>query len=223
MATIQTAKRVLIASKGLVTLSQALSKVETNNVTLGAAFACSAVAGVLVHRYAFPWMQLQNATLKEVLEGGGNCPEEASEFLEVATAPQAPAEPVTTMVEFNPYVIRVVSEPAKVEPADSKRRIRKGCRGKFVREMVAAVKLRLGTPKPTMANRRAVQRVAREEMQEYNLRKTVAASIIPLIVEAVFVPSKWEVSAARVGSCALAVQRKFETSLLLEAAGFNQG
>lgn len=221
MATITTAKRVLAASKGLVTLSQALSKVETNNVTLGAAFACSAVAGVLVHRYALPWMQVQNATLKEVLEGGGNCPEEATEFLEVAS-PETPAEPDTAMVEFNPYIIRVVSEPAVVEPKDAKRRIRKGCRGKFVREMVAAVKLRLGTPKPTMANRRAVQRVAREEMQEYNLRKTVAASIIPLIVEAVFVPSKWEVSAARVGSCALAVQRKWETSLLLEAAGFNQ-
>jgi len=223
MVTITTAKRVLAASKGLVTLSKALSKVETNNVTLGAAFACSAVAGVLVHRYALPWMLVQNNTLKEILEGGGNCPEEATEFLEVATPTITPAEQTTTMVEFNPYVIRVVSERPVEEPKDAKRRIRKGCRGKFVREMVAAVKLRLGTPKPTMANRRAVQRVAREEMQEYNLRKTVAASIIPLIVEAVFVPSKWEVSAARVGSCALAVQRKWETSLLLEAAGFNQG
>lgn len=218
MATITTAKRVLAVSKGLVTLSNAFNNAERSNYAIGAAFACSTVAGVLVHRYALPWMLDQNSTLRAVLEGGGSCPEEAEEFLE-SSACLPPTS--TSLVEYNPYVIRVVSTP-QVDDSKVRRRIKKGCRGKFIREIVAAVKLRLGTPKPTMANRRAVQRVAREEMQEYNLRKTVASSILPLIVEATFVPTKWEVSAARVGSCALAQARKVETNLLLELAGFNQ-
>jgi hypothetical protein len=71
-----------------------------------------------------------------------------------------------------------------------------------------------------MANRRAVQRVAREEMREFNLRKTVAASVIPLIVEATFVPSKWEVRAAEVSNSCLAQARKAKMAVLLEMAGF---
>jgi hypothetical protein len=180
------------------------------------ALACSATAGLLVNRYILPWVQAENRILRSVLDEGGANPVEAIDCV-VDTHPKGVEEVV--MVGDVPIIM---TTPAEQDEAKQKRRIRKGCRGKFVREIVAAVKLRLGTPRPTMANRRAVQRVAREELMEYNLRKVVAASVMPLIVEAVFVPNKWEVQAARVGSSALAVARKMKTSLLLEIAGFNQ-
>lgn len=208
MATIKSAQRALQLGKGLVTLSKALSAGELTNTKVGAAFVASATAGALVYRYAWPWMQSENGKLRQVLEGGGEDPEHADQLLE--TSPPIRDEGVVTV--YDP------SAPA--EPM--KRRIRKGCRGKFIRELVAAVKLRLGTPKPTMANRRAVQRVAREELQEFNLRKTVAASIIPLVVEAVFVPSKWEVRAAEISNSCLAQARKAKMAVLLEMAGFQQ-
>lgn len=185
-----------------------MSAGELTNTKVGVAMALTTTAGALVYRYAWPWMQAENGKLRQVLEGGGEDPEHADELLE--TSP--PIRDSTAVVVYDPHA----------ELAPLKRRIRKGCRGKFIREIVAAVKLRLGTPKPTMANRRAVQRVAREELQEFNLRKTVAASIIPLVVEAVFVPSKWEVRAAEISNSCLAQARKAKMAVLLEMAGFQQ-
>jgi len=216
MATITTARRVLALSKGLVTLSSAITSGEMSNTKAGMAIACSATAATLVYRYVQPWMQAENDRLRQVLEGGGVNPEEAADLI-VSTRPVGQEE--VLMVGEIPIIL---STPPTESDEPCKRRIRKGCRGKFIREIVAAVKLRLGTPKPTMANRRAVQRVAREELQEYNLRKVVAASVIPTIVEAVFVPNKWEVAAAQLGSSMLAQSRKLKVSLLLEMAGFNQ-
>lgn len=208
MATIKGAQRALKLGRGLVTLSQAMSAGELTNTKVGVAFALTTTAGALAYRYAWPWMQAENGKLRQVLEGGGEDPEHAGELLE--TSP--PIRDSQAVVVYDP----------QAELVPLKRRIRKGCRGKFVREIVAAVKLRLGTPKPTMANRRAVQRVAREELQEFNLRKTVAASIIPLVVEAVFVPSKWEVRAAEISNSCLAQARKAKMAVLLEMAGFQQ-
>jgi len=131
----------------------------------------------------------------------------------------APQREEVLMIGDVPLVLTDEVVPVEAD-APVKRRIIKGCRGQFIREMVAAVKLRLGTPRCTMANRRAVQRVAREEMREFNLRKTVAASVIPLIVEATFVPSKWEVRAAEVSNSCLAQARKAKMAVLLEMAGF---
>lgn len=216
MATHTQAQRFLALSKGLVTLSSALTQHEVTNTKVGIAFACSATAGVLVHQYVLPWLRAENKVLRAVLDEGGANPVDAVDCVEVAH-PTGREEVVC--VGDVPILMTTPPDPIEEKP---RKRIRKGCRGKFVREIVAAVKLRLGTPKPTMANRRAVQRVAREELLDYNLRKSVAASVMPLIVEAVFVPSKWEVKAAAVGSSALAITRKVKTNLLLELAGFNQ-
>lgn len=216
MATNSQARRLLAISKGLVTLSSTLGQQEITNTKVGMALACSATAGLLVHRYVKPWLMAENQHLRQVLDEGGANPVEAIDCVE-GTHPRGVEEVV--MVGDVPIIM---TTPAEQGDGKQKRRIRKGCRGKFVREIVAAVKLRLGTPRPTMANRRAVQRVAREELMEYQLRKVVAASVMPLIVEAVFVPNKWEVQAARVGSSALAMARKMKTSLLLEMAGFDQ-
>jgi hypothetical protein len=205
MATITTAKRVFALSKGLVTLSNSLSTGEITMTKVGLMASATTIAGALTWHYVKPWVLAENLKLRTMLEGGGEDPEHADTLLE--TSPPIRESGVLT-----------VYDPKAIEPM--KRRIRKGCRGKFIREIVAAVKLRLGTPKPTMANRRAVQRVAREELQEFNLRKAVAATIVPMVVEAVFVPSKWEVEAAQVGSCILAQARKARMAVLLEMAGF---
>lgn len=217
MATIRGAQRALVVGKGLVTLSSALCKGEHTTTKVGMAVTLSAAAGALVYQYARPWLMAENAKLRQVLEGGGVNPEEASTLV-VDVAPKE----VEEVVMFGEVPMIVTTTTSDEEVADRKRRIRKGCRGKFVREIVAAVKLRLGTPKATMANRRAVQRVAREELQEYNLRKVVAASVIPTIVEAVFVPNKWEIQAAQLGTSCLAQARRMKIAMLLEMAGFNQ-
>lgn len=217
MITIYNAQRVLKVTKGLVTLSNSLcTGGQISNTKLGMAVTMTAVAGAATYHYLMPWMLAENAKLSEVLEGGGFNPEEATDQLVDTVVPEV-------MEVFEIGNIPLTPELEQIrEKEPVKRRIRKGCRGKFVREIVAAVKLRLGTPRLTLANRRAVQRVAREEISEYNLRKVVAASIMPTIVEAVFVPNKWEVEAAQLGSCALAQTRKLRLSMLLEVAGFNQ-
>lgn len=216
MATIVTAKRVLALSKGLVTLSNTVSRNEISGTKVGIALACSALAVAATQRYVAPWVHADNVKLKGLLEGGGADPEEADNLIEDVR--KVEQEEVVYVGD----VPLIMTTPPPETDKPSKRRVRKGCRGKFIREIVAAVKLRLGTPKPTMANRRAVQRVAREEMKDYNLRKTVASSIMPMIVEAVFVPTKWEVEAARLGSSMLAQSRKTQVNLLLGLAGFNQ-
>jgi hypothetical protein len=217
MATITNAKRVLAISKGLVSLSSTLSRGEITNAKMGLAAASTIAAGSLVYRYALPWLQSENKILRQALEGGGSNPVDVDSLVELHK-PQ-PIREETLMV--GDVAILLTDEVDAVDPtAPVKRRIRKGCRGQFIREVVAAVKLRLGTPKCTMANRRAVQRVAREEMRDYNLRHTVAASVIPLIVEAAFVPSKWEMQAATVGASCLAIARKSKMAVLLEMAGF---
>lgn len=218
MATITSAKRVLAISKGLVTLSSKLSSTgEITNTRLGLVAASSIAAGTLVYRYALPWLQSENAILRQALEGGGSNPVDVDST--VVEHQPAPQREEVLMIGDVPLVLTDEVVPVEAD-APVKRRIRKGCRGQFIREMVAAVKLRLGTPRCTMANRRAVQRVAREEMREFNLRKTVAASVIPLIVEATFVPSKWEVRAAEVSNSCLAQARKAKMAVLLEMAGF---
>lgn len=216
MATIYNVKRVLQVTKGLVTLSNSLcTGGKINNTKLGMAAVLTTAAGAATYYYVMPWLLAENAKLAEVLEGGGLNPGEADDQLVATEIPEV-------MEVFEIGNIPLSPDGPEVERKPIKRRIRKGCRGKFIREIVAAVKLRLGTPRPTMANRRAVQRVAREELSEYNLRKVVSASVIPTIVEAVFVPNKWEVEAAQLGSCVLAQTRKLRLSMLLEVAGFNQ-
>lgn len=183
----------------------------------GVAFATSAVAATLVYRYVQPWMQSENAKLRQALEGGGVNPPAAETLIE-DDCPK-PKEEVVMLGEI-PFVMTEL--PTGEAPKDPRRRIKKGCRGKFVRAIVSAVKYRIGTPKPTMANRRAVQRIAREEMQEYNLRKTVAATVMPFIVEACFVPDKWEMAAARRGTSIVGSTRRFERQAHHDVVGFQQ-
>ena len=102
----------------------------------------------------------------------------------------------------------------------AKRRIHNGRKGKYAREIIAAVKSKFGTPKPTEANLRAVRRYATEIMREHNLRHTQIQIVLPKIVAASFVPDKYELSAMRIAGCYTAQTRKGAYAALLKRAGF---
>lgn len=190
-----------------------------SNTKCGMAMATTAVAATLVYRYVQPWMQSENAKLRQALEGGGVNPPAAETLIE----DDCPRRSETVMMLGDvPFVMTELPTGDAPKDPECKKRIKKGCRGKFVRTIVSAVKYRIGTPKPTMANRRAVQRIAREEMQEFNLRKTVAATVMPFIVEACFVPDKWEMAAARRGPSIVGSSRRLERQALHDMVGFQQ-
>jgi len=72
---------------------------------------------------------------------------------------------------------------------------------RYARDIVAEIKCRLGTPKPTPANRMVVQRLARNLCETHGLRPTHAAKVIPMVVSAVFVPNDYEIEASEVFNC----------------------
>jgi hypothetical protein len=93
----------------------------------------------------------------------------------------------------------------------------------YCQAVIAEVKVRFGTPKRTAANERSVHRFASEIMRKHGVRHTEARRIIPLIMESVFTPDKWEIEAMKVGSSPFAMARKYEGSVLhslLSTCGF---
>jgi hypothetical protein len=140
-----------------------------------------------------------DVTLVKILEGSNN--EEVCEELVGVARPH--------------LVLEEEDEPK------AKRRINNGGKDKFVREIVAAVKAKFGTPKPTEANLRAVRRYATEVMREHNLRHTHVQMVLPKIISASFVPDKYEMSAMRMAGCYTAQTRKGAYAKLLKRAGFS--
>jgi len=118
-----------------------------------------------------------------------------------------------------------VSRPELVgedrEESTVKRRVRAGCKMPFKREIVAAVKAKFGTPKPTEANLRAVRRYATEVMREHNLRHTHVQKLLPSIIAAAFVPDKYELAGMEMASCVTALDRQSEYNLLKKTAGYS--
>jgi hypothetical protein len=206
MATITTVKRVLKVSKGLVTLSSAcVGSPVQSNTTAGIAASLSMGAAVLTYYYCRPWLMATNKTLRAVLEG--NCNEELSEELTALVRP----------IELGGWTdVEPVLAPSE------KRRIKKGCRNAYQREVVAAVKAKFGVPSKTEANRRAIRRYATEVMRADNMRHTHLQRVLPIVVEAAFVPDRYEIEGAKVANCALAKSRQFEYGVLKQSAGFAQ-
>jgi len=156
----------------------------------------------LFYKFARSWYYSteHDEALLRVLEGG--CNEELDEELvEVA----------------RPNLVEEGDEPMK-----AKRRIKSGERFAFQREIVAAVKAKFGTPRPTEANLRAVRRYATEVMRSHNLRFTHLQKVLPLIIAATFVPDKYEMEGMEVASCVLARDRQSEFFELKKAAGFTE-
>lgn len=80
-------------------------------------------------------------------------------------------------------------------------------RRQYYMEVVAKVKIVMGTPQRTAANVLVARRIARQSMEEHKLRPTHIAQCLPLIIEAVFVESKHE-RAARTWGERLKAQRE---------------
>jgi hypothetical protein len=202
-----TVKRLFKVSKGLVTLSNALvaQNSQSNNVTVTIASSLSIGAAALTYYYCRPWLMATNKTLRSVLEGENNA-DLSSELTvpvqEVEQGCRNQNEPV-----FTPSV---------------KRRVKSGCRNAYQREVVAAVKAKFGVPSKTEANRRAIRRYATEVMRADNMRYTHLQRMMPLIIEAAFVPDRYEIEGGKVANCALAKSRQIEYGVLQSAAGFAQ-
>jgi len=206
MATITTVKRAIKVSKGLVTLSSAcLNTPVPSTTTVGIAASLSVGAAALTYYYCRPWLVAANKTLRTVLEG--NCNEELSEELTHLVRPFESGG----WDEANPTLAPSV-----------KRRIRKGCRFAYQREIVAAVKAKFGVPAKTEANRRAIRRYATEIMRADSMRKTHLQRVLPIVVEASFIPDRYEIEGMQVANCALATARQLEYSVLKQSAGFAQ-
>ncbi len=87
------------------------------------------------------------------------------------------------------------------------RRVKKYNRIPYMTSVVAEVKVRFGTPTRTQSNEKAVHRYASEIMRKHGLRPTHARQLLPSIVAASFIPDKWEVKAAKMSSCSVALER----------------
>lgn len=180
------------------------------------AVVAAAGVGYLAYTYLGPIVSAEHAKLRAALEGDGFDPPHVETLIEESHV--VPHQEFQLVPFRDRRGLREVN--TEVDPnLPVRRRIRAGCRGKFMRLIVSAVKCRLGTPKQTEANRRAIMRVAREEMKEYNLRPSNQATVLPLIVEAVFVPDQWELEAAQMGASILAQGRRLASDLCRYIAG----
>jgi len=152
-----------------------------------------------IYRYlTYVEVDLVGDTLLELLEG--NCNGElAEELVEVA----------------RPHLV-----DEEEDASNAKRRVRHGGKHLFQREIIAAVKAKFGTPRPTEANLRAVRRYATEVMRSHNLRHTNVQRLLPMIIAASFVPDKYELEGMEMASCAVALDRQTEYYMLKKSAGY---
>jgi hypothetical protein len=86
------------------------------------------------------------------------------------------------------------TEPIKVR---CHRRVRKGHRGHFQADVLAALKVRFSKSTRNEANLAAVRRMAIAQMDERGVRPTEQRKIIASLVEMVFVPDQYECQAEK--------------------------
>jgi len=99
-----------------------------------------------------------------------------------------PSEPTPNVV------MACVHEPVQVI---CHRRVRRHRKVPCVQLLVAECKVRFGTPTDTMANRRSVQRFAVQILNKHGVRAAHSRTIVPIVVELVLTPDRWEVDAIR--------------------------
>ncbi len=112
----------------------------------------------------------------------------------------------------------VVLDTAKIEEKNH-RRVRKGGRQPYLRQIVAKCKVRFGIAKNTEAQRRAVRNYAMQEMSKHGLRDDEQQRILPLVVAATMTPDKHEVEAECAFNSGFGVVRRATMSLLKAASG----
>lgn len=99
------------------------------------------------------------------------------------------------------------------------RRVRKGCRGKYLRQIVAKCKVRFGTAKNTEAQRRAVRNFATQKMCEHGLRDGEQQRLLPMVVAAILTPDKHEVNAECAFNSGFGIARRAKMALLKAVSG----
>lgn len=88
--------------------------------------------------------------------------------------------------------------------------VNKRNRNKYTNLVVAEAKLVFGVPKRTEANYKSVRRVVVKLMQNHGVRPSHISTMLPGVVEMVFLPSKFELEAKRLASSAPAWARVVE-------------
>lgn len=114
------------------------------------------------------------------------------------------------------------------EPIETKlhRKVARHRRSKYTNLIVAECKLVFGVPKNTEANYKAVRRTAVKLMKNHGVRPAHANTMLPKIVEMVFMPSCHELEAKRLANSGAAWVRVTEflvMSGLNPAAWFSDG
>lgn len=90
------------------------------------------------------------------------------------------------------------------------RKVRSGCRLKYMNCVLSDVKNKFGTPERNVANVKAVQRYANNVMSKHGVRPTHIKRMLPMIVSMAFVPSNDEVEAVRFLNSGAATVNKVE-------------
>jgi len=80
-------------------------------------------------------------------------------------------------------------------------------RSTYTNLVVAECKMVFGVPKATEANMLAVRRRAVALMKKHGVRPSHISALAPKIVELVFVPSRWELEAKKLGNSAVVYER----------------
>jgi len=192
MATITGLKRITTLGKGLVNLSSTLvANGETGHETKAICALTVGVLGVTAY-YGRKWLLPETQKLREIIGGSQEDPRIED-----------------TMVEHQPDE-SLIAAPVK-------RRVRKGHKTSFMREVLACCKNRFGTPLNTAANHRIVRRFMLDYMKSHDVRDAAIREHLPNLVAAMFVPDKYEIEAMRMANCPLAYSRKVEYGLLQSA------
>lgn len=190
MATITGFRRLTLLGKGLVHLSSGLSErnefgAEAKTIGLLTVGAIGAIA-----YYGSHWISPSNAQLKDIISG----------TQDDMIIDDTIEEEYTVTIERDSDVHH--------------RRVRDGRKAPFMREVLAACKNRFGIPQNTSANRRIVRRFMNDFMKAHDVRNASIRMHLPILVEAMFVPDKYEIEALQIANCPLAYSRKVEYSLL---------
>jgi len=238
MATIKVYKRFKIASL----LSDKLAKVTTSmgmelhpNAQLLVATAGLIATGV-AYAYSTELFTKYTVLADELLHGPTD--QLASELVDHGTpsAEQPVAEPCTTVQVYVPGMhatlgavdgggadyrpVETQNVRYDMEPIDEKQHRRVRSKKPYMSAVIAEVKTRFGTPTFTAANERAVRRFAMEIMRKHGVRHTEARRMLPLIVNASFIPDKWERQGARMLSNPMVAVWRYEHQAHVAASGY---
>jgi len=139
----------------------------------------------------------------------GDCDQVATS---ATTGEDAGAESCDTPPSVGPE--RIVKSTKPLEARNTRALVNMNNRITYSRRVFDACKVKFGTPKHTEANFKAVWRYAATMMKDHGLRPSHQASVLPLIVTKVFVPTVAELVAQKqVGAYRMMVEGRFDETL----------